>query len=95
MKQYIKLRKIRKLIQNKLNLNRQFTRTEKKYIKIWVKTYKYNIDIILLAFHYTLNKDNPNFAYIHCLLSDWYKRNLLTKAEVIKWIDYKKSKVRS
>lgn len=85
--------KIRKQLKNELNLNRNFTRSEKRYIKIWVKTYKYNIDTILLAFHYTLNKDNPNFTYIHCLLSDWYKRNLLTKAEVIKWVDYMKSKV--
>lgn len=84
--------KIRKQLKNELNLNRNFTRTEKRYIKIWVKKYKYNIDTILLAFHYTLNKDNPNFAYIHCLLSDWYKRNLLTKSEVIKWIDYMKIK---
>lgn len=95
MKQYIKLRKIRKLIQNKLNLNRQFTRTEKKYIKIWITQYNYNLEIISLALYYTTNKRDPNFAYIHCLLSDWYKRNLLTKAEVIKWVDYMKSKVRS
>ena len=95
MKQYIKLRKIRKLIQNKLNLNRQFTRTEKKYIKIWITQYNYNLEIISLALYYTTNKRDPNFAYIHCLLSDWYKRNLLTKAEVINWVDYMKSKVRS
>lgn len=91
----IHLIKIRKQLKNELNLNRNFTSSEKRYIKIWVKTYKYNIDTILLAFYYTLNKDNPNFTYIHCLLSDWYKRNLLTKAEVIKWVDYMKSKVRS
>lgn len=51
--------KIRKQLKNELNLNRNFTRTEKRYIKIWVKKYKYNIDTILLAFHYTLNKRQP------------------------------------
>ena len=79
--------KIRKQLKNELNLNRNFTRTEKRYIKIWVKTYKYNIDTILLAFHYTLNKDNPNFAYIHCLLSDWYNRDFRTREDVIQWLN--------
>ena len=79
--------KIRKKIKNELNLNRNFTRAEKRYIKIWVKTYKYNIDTILLAFHYTLNKDNPNFAYIHCLLSDWYNRDFRTREDVIQWLN--------
>lgn len=79
--------KIRKQLKNELNLNRNFTRAEKRYIKIWVKTYKYNIDTILLAFHYTLNKDNPNFAYIHCLLSDWYNRDFRTREDVIQWLN--------
>lgn len=79
--------KIRKQLKNELNLNRNFTRSEKRYIKIWVKTYKYNIDTILLAFHYTLNKDNPNFAYIHCLLSDWYNRDFRTREDVIQWFN--------
>ena len=79
--------KIRKQLKNGLNLNRNFTRAEKRYIKIWVKTYKYNIDTILLAFHYTLNKDNPNFAYIHCLLSDWYNRDFRTREDVIQWLN--------
>ena len=79
--------KIRKQLKNELNLNRNFTRAEKRYIKIWVKTYKYNIDTILLAFHYTLNKDNPNFAYIHCLLSDWYNRDFRTREDVIQWFN--------
>ena len=79
--------KIRKQLKNELNLNRNFTRSEKRYIKIWVKTYKYNIDTILLAFHYTLNKDNPNFAYIHCLLSDWYNRDFRTREDVIQWLN--------
>lgn len=89
------LTKIRKQLKNELDLNKNFTRNEKRYIKIWVKMYDYNIDIILLAFNYTLNKDSPNFMYIHCLLTDWYKRNLLTKEEIIKWCDYMKSKVHS
>ena len=79
--------KIRTQLKNELNLNRNFTRAEKRYIKIWVKTYKYNIDTILLAFHYTLNKDNPNFAYIHCLLSDWYNRDFRTREDVIQWLN--------
>lgn len=39
--------KIRKQLKNELNLNRNFTRTEKRYIKIWVKKYKY----ILILFY--------------------------------------------
>ena len=87
MKQYIKLRKIRKLIQNKLNLNRQFTRIEKKYIKIWITQYNYNLEIISLALYYTTNKRDPNFAYIHCLLSDWYNRDFRTREDVIQWLN--------
>ena len=41
--------KIRKQLKNELNLNKNFTRSEKRYIKIWVKTYKYNIDTILFC----------------------------------------------
>lgn len=79
--------KIRKQLKNELNLNRNFTRAEKRYIKTWIKMYKYNIDIILLAFHYTLNKDNPNFTYINCLLSDWYNRDFRTREDVIQWFN--------
>lgn len=79
--------KIRKQLKNELNLNRNFTRAEKRYIKTWIKMYKYNIDIILLAFHYTLNKDNPNFTYINYLLSDWYNRDFRTREDVIQWFN--------
>lgn len=87
MKQYIKLRKIRKQIHNKLNLNRQFTRTEKKYIKIWTTQYNYDFEMIGLALYYTTNKQNPNFGYIHCLLSDWYNRDFRTRENVIQWLN--------
>lgn len=79
--------KIRQQIQNELNLDRRFNRTERKYIKIWTTQYKYDFEIICLALHYTTNKRDPNFDYIHCLLSDWYNRNLKTREDVIQWLN--------
>lgn len=83
----IELIRIRKQIQNELNLNRRFTRTEKKYIKIWTTQYNYDFEIIGLALHYTTNKRDPNFDYIHCLLSDWYNRDFRTREDVIQWLN--------
>ena len=79
--------RIRKQIQNELNLDRQFTRTEKKYIKIWTTQYNYDFEMISLALHYTTNKRNPNFDYLHCLLSDWYNRDFRTREDVIQWLN--------
>lgn len=79
--------RIRKQIQNELNLDRQFTRTEKKYIKIWTTQYNYDFEMISLALHYTTNKRNPNFSYINCLLSDWYNRDFRTREDVIQWLN--------
>lgn len=83
----IHLTRIRKQIQNELNLDRRFTRTEKKYIKIWTTQYNYDFEIIGLALQYTTNKRDPNFDYIHCLLSDWYNRNLKTREDVTQWLN--------
>lgn len=83
----IHLTRIRKQIQNELNLDRRFTRTEKKYIKIWTTQYNYDFEIISLALHYTTNKQAPNFGYIHCLLSDWYNRDFKTRKDIIQWLN--------
>lgn len=83
----IHLTRIRKQIQNELNLNRRFTRTAKKYIKLWTTQYNYDFEIIGLALHYTTNKRDPNFDYIHCLLSDWYNRDFRTIEDVIQWLN--------
>lgn len=81
------LLRIRKQIQNELNFDRQFTRTEKKYIKIWTTQYNYDFEMISLALHYTTNKQDPKFDYIHCLLSDWYNRDFSTREDVIQWLN--------
>ena len=83
----IHLTRIRKQIQNELNLERRCTRTEKKSIKIWTTHYKYDFEIISLALHYTTNKRNPNFDYLHCLLSDWYNRDFKTRKDIIQWLN--------
>ena len=83
----IHLTRIRKQIQNELNLNRQFTRTEKKYIKIWTTQYNYDFEMIGLALYYTTNKRDPNLDYVHCLLSDWYNRDFRTRENVIQWLN--------
>ena len=89
MQKYIKLRK---QIHNNLNLDRGFTRAENKYIKIWTTKYNYDFDIISFALHYTSNKRDPNFAYIHCLLSDWYHKGFITKEDILQWLDLMKKK---
>lgn len=83
----IHLTTIRKQIQNELNLDRRFTRTEKKYIKIWTTQYNYDFEIIGLALQYTTNKRDPNFDYLHCLLSDWYNRDFKARKDIIQWLN--------
>ena len=51
--------------------------------------YNYDFDIISFALHYTSNKRDPNFAYIHCLLSDWYNKGFITKEDILQWLEPK------
>lgn len=95
MQEYIKLLKLQKRIRTELNYNKKLTREQKYYIQIWVKQYNYNFNMISLAFHYTTNKENPNYNYIHTILSDWYYRNFTTKENVIQWVNSAKKKKQS
>ena len=81
--EYEKFKDVRKSIVKKLKLNRNLTEYEEKYVETWVMDYKYSFEIIELALKKTTSKTNPNFNYIHSIITDWYKNELKTKEEIL------------
>src|SRR5690606_26493423 len=78
----------------KLKLNRNLTEYEEKYVETWVMDYKYSFEIIELALKKTTSKTNPNFNYIHSIITDWYKNGFKTKEEILMY-DAKRKKTSS
>jgi len=83
--EYQKVRDIRMLIIKKLNLSRRLTEYEEEFIEKWVLEYKYAFEIIELALKKTTAKTNPNFNYIHTVLTDWYNSGLKTREGVMEY----------
>ncbi len=81
--EYQRFKEIRGKIVKKLKLDRNLTEYEHEYIEKWVMDYKYNFDIIEIALKKTIAKTNPNFKYIHTILTDWNKNGLNTKEEIM------------
>ena len=92
--EYEKFKDVRKLIVKKLKLNRNLTEYEEKYVETWVMDYKYSFEIIELALKKTTSKTNPNFNYIHSIITDWYKNGFKTKEEILMY-DAKRKKTSS
>ncbi|MCX8128901.1 MAG: DnaD domain protein [Clostridia bacterium] len=87
--EYQKIRDIRTTIVKKLKLTRNLTEYEEEYVEKWIVDYKYSFDIIDLSLKKTTAKTNPNFKYIHTILTDWYNKGLRSREEIIA---YEKSK---
>ena len=75
-----------------INLNRKFTRKEKKYILKWIKEYEFDFKTISLAFYYSTNKTHPNFEYLNNILTDWHDRGFKTRKDIELWIEWLKKK---
>lgn len=80
--EYNKFKDIRSTIVKKLKLARNLTEYEEQYIEKWVMEYLYNFDIIEIALKKTTGKTNPNFKYLHTIISDWYEKGLRSKDEI-------------
>lgn len=81
-----KIKKAKKSIAKKLGLTRNLTEYEEAYIEKWLQEYKYNLDVIELALKKTTSKANPNFDYIHKIITDWHDRKLLNSEDVKKYL---------
>lgn len=90
-----KLSAIKKSISSKLRLARALTQFEEAYIETWIIDYNYTIDIIDIALKKTTSKANPNFDYIHKIISDWHEHKLRTAEEIQNYLSSLKSKAKS
>jgi DnaD/phage-associated family protein len=81
--EYQKIRDIRTTIVKKLKLTRNLTVYEEEYVEKWVVDYKYSFEVIDLSLKKTLAKTNPNFKYIHKVITDWYEKGLRNREEII------------
>lgn len=90
-----KLSAIKKSICSKLRLSRALTQFEEAYIETWIVDYNYSIDIIDIALKKTTSKANPNFDYIHKIISDWHEHKLRTAEEIQNYLASLKQKTKS
>lgn len=87
-----KLSAIKKSISSKLRLSRALTQFEEAYIEKWIVDYNYSIDIIDIALKKTTSKSNPNFDYIHKILTDWHEHKLRSSEEIQNYLSSLKQK---
>ncbi|HOK42402.1 MAG TPA: DnaD domain protein [Thermoclostridium caenicola] len=78
-----KVNELGKQIAMKLRLNRKLTSYEERYLETWINEYGYGMDIIDLALEKTTGKTNPNFKYIHGVLTGWHKDGLRTREQIL------------
>jgi DnaD/phage-associated family protein len=81
--EYQKLKDIRLKVAKKLRRKGLLTEYEEDYIEKWVSDYNYSFDIIELALKRTTSISNPNFEYIHKILTDWHNNGLQTKEDIM------------
>ena len=63
---------------------RNLTPKEKKFFSTWLYEYKYNIEIVELAYNITVDtKGSPNINYLNGILKHWYEDGLTTIDEII------------
>ncbi len=63
---------------------RNLTPKEKKFFSTWLYEYKYNIEIVELAYNITVDtKGSPNINYTGGILKNWYEDGLKTLDEII------------
>ncbi len=74
-------------IAKSLRLGRKLTAYEERYLETWLRDYGFDQDVIELALEKTTGKTNPNFKYLHGILSGWHKDGLKTKEQVLAAIE--------
>ncbi|MBP3284758.1 MAG: DnaD domain protein [Clostridia bacterium] len=89
---YEKCNVLKKTICKKLGISRKLTEYEEAYINKWSMEFGYDLDVIEIALKKTTAKTNPNFEYIHKMISSWQEKGLRTKDEVISYLDSVKEK---
>ncbi len=63
--------------------SRNLTPREKKYFSAWLYEYKYNIEIIEMAYNIAVDtKGTPQISYINGILKNWYEAGLTTLEEI-------------
>ena len=74
---------------------RNLTPKEKKFFSTWLYEYKYNIEIVELAYNITVDtKGSPNINYTGGILKNWYEDGLKTLDEIIAKREQENSTVR-
>ena len=72
----------KKKIQRMLGRSYPLTEPEERYVKLWLNTYKYGLDIIEMAVQKTTSRPNANFEYLNGILKNWYEAGYKTKDEI-------------
>lgn len=87
-----KMNLVKKAISKKLRLGRNLSEYEEAYIEKWHSEFNYGMDVIEIALKKTTSKSTISFNYIDAIISDWYKNNLKTVAQVEEFITKNKTK---
>ena len=88
--EYQRLKDIRMKIVKKLKSQRFLTEYEEAYIEKWVMEYNYDFEIIELALKKTTAITNPNFEYIHKILTDWHNKGFTSIEDILAYEKTKK-----
>ena len=63
-------------------IGRKITAKDTEYIKIWVKNYNYELDIIEMFLCNCNSKIRPNFNTLHKIISHLHSKNLKTTKDI-------------
>ncbi|MCX7773136.1 MAG: DnaD domain protein, partial [Clostridia bacterium] len=77
-----KTKEIGRTISRALRLGRSLTSYEERYLDIWLNEYAYDMPLIEEALERTAGKANPNFKYIHSILTAWNKEGIRTREQL-------------
>ncbi len=78
---------IGKTIAQALRLGRKLTSYEERYLEIWLNEYDYDMVLIDEALERTAGKTNPNFKYIHSILTSWFKEGIRSREQLKAYLE--------
>jgi DnaD/phage-associated family protein len=82
-----KTKSIGKTIAQALRLGRKLTSYEERYLEIWLNEYGYEMPMIEEALERTAGKSNPNFKYIHSILTAWNKEGIKSREQLKAYLE--------
>lgn len=88
-------REIGKSISRALRLGRKLTSYEERYLEIWLNEYSYDMGIIEAALERTTGKTNPNFKYIHSILTSWNKEGIRNSEQLKSYLESAPSRIKN